>query len=128
MRVAIVADIGAVIPRWLLALPLAAPGVVASVAASAFWNPIGNAPMIGLITTRTPAALRAKVMTALITFVVLAGPLGLVAAGPLIEAVGPRTFFLIIAAGMTVSAAYFVFIALRADRAELAAAPATGTA
>ena len=128
LRVAAVANIGGVLPRWLLGLPLAAPGVVGAIAASSFWNPIGNAPMIGLITTRTPVVLRAKVMTALVTFVVLAGPVGLVAAGPLVEAVGPHTFFLIIAAGMTASAAYFVFIALRADRAELAVAPVTGRA
>jgi MFS family permease len=125
MRIAAVAVVAGVLPRWLLALRLPAPGVMGAIGASGFWNPIGNAPMIGLMTTRTPPALRAKVMTALVTFATLAGPLGLGFAGPLIEAVGPRTFFLLVAVGMSASALYFAYIALRADRAELRAAMAT---
>jgi MFS family permease len=125
MRIATVAVLASVLPRWLLALRLPAPGVMGAIGASSFWNPISNAPMISLMTTRTPPALRAKVMTALVTFATLAGPLGLGFAGPLIDAVGPHTFFLLVAAGMSVSAAYFAFIALRADRAELQAAMAT---
>jgi MFS family permease len=125
MRVAAIAVIAGVIPRWLLALRLPAPGVMGAIGAGSFWNPIGNAPMISLMTTRTPPALRAKVMTAVVTFAVLAGPLGLGLAGPVIEAVGVHVFFLLVAAGMTLSALYFAFVALRADRAELGAALAT---
>ena len=35
-----------------------------------------NAPLIGVITIRTPEAVRAKVMTGVITLAVLAGPSG----------------------------------------------------
>ena len=79
--------------------------------------------MVGVMTMRTPAALRAKVMTALVTFVVLAGPVGLAAAGPVIEWLGPRPFFLVVAAGMSATALYFVSVALRADRAETVRKP-----
>ena len=72
--------------------------------------------MISIVTVRTPSALRAKVMTAIVTFATIAGPIGLIAVGPLLGALGPRTVFLIIAGGMTASALFFVRVALRADR------------
>ncbi|MFN2471767.1 MAG: MFS transporter [Gaiellaceae bacterium] len=121
LRLAAVSSVAAALPRWLLSLGLPAQGVVGAVAASSFWNPIGNAPMLGVMTIRTPPELRAKVMTAVVTFVVLAGPVGLVAAGPLIEALGPQRFFLVIAAGMTAVSVYFAFVTLRAERVSHAA-------
>ena len=44
-------------------------------------HPLINAPMFGVITTRTPPALLPKVMTAIITLATVAGPLGLLVAG-----------------------------------------------
>jgi MFS family permease len=117
LRLSAFASLAGVAPRWLLSLGLPAPGVVGAVATSFFWNPISNSPILGVLTVRTPPALRAKVMTALVTFATLAGPLGLIAAGPLIEAAGPRVFFLIVAAGMTTTSSYFAVVALRVDRA-----------
>ena len=76
-------------------------------------QPLVNAPVIGLMTTRTPEALRPKVMTAVLTVAMLAGPIGLALAGPLLEALGTRPVFVIIAAGMTVFALYFASVALR---------------
>lgn len=74
--------------------------------------------MISVITVRTPPALRAKVMTAVVTFATVAGPLGLVAVGPLLGVLGARTGFGLIAGGMTASALFFVGVALRADQHE----------
>jgi MFS family permease len=108
-----VAGIASVLPRWLLGIELPVAGVVAVLAASAFWNPIGNAPMLGIFTLRTPPALRAKAMTALITFATLAMPAGLILVGPLLEAWGPRPVFLVLAAGMTASSLFFAWVALR---------------
>ncbi|MBD0347822.1 MAG: MFS transporter [Thermoleophilia bacterium] len=125
LRIAAVSTLAGTAPRWLLAANLPAPGVVGAVAASAFWNPIGNAPIIGVFTVRTPPALRAKAMTAIITFATLAGPVGLALAGPTIEWLGPQLFFLVVAAGMSVTALYFAFVCLRADRRNLHAAPAS---
>ena len=51
------------------------------VAAFAFFSPLVNAPIIGMLTVRTPEALRPKVMTAVMTVATIAGPLGFLAAG-----------------------------------------------
>ena len=56
---------------------------------SALFGPLINAPLIGVITMRTPEALRPKVMTAVITAAMLASPIGLLIAGPLLEWLGP---------------------------------------
>jgi hypothetical protein len=113
-----------VMPRWLLALPLSAPGVVGAVAASAFWNPIGNAPMLGVMTTRTRRAARQGHDQGRLRHA--RRPLGLAAAGPVIETVGTSAFFLLMAGGMALSVGYLVFVALRADRAALVGAEAPG--
>ena len=60
-----------------------------ALATSSFFSPLVNAPLIGVITMRTPEALRAKVMTAVLTTALLAGPIGLLVAGPLLESWGP---------------------------------------
>ena len=65
---------------------------------SAIFGPLVNAPLLGVLTTRTPTGLRPKVMTALITFAMLAGPVGLLVAGPLLERFGPHAVFGVVAA------------------------------
>lgn len=101
------------LPIWLLALELPAIGVMAALFASSAFGPLVNAPLIGVITMRTPAALRAKVMTAVLTFAMLAGPVGLLAVGPLLEAWGPRPVFLLIAAGQLAATLFFAVVVLR---------------
>ena len=113
LRLAALAGMLAVLPRWLLGVELPAYAVVGVLAAATFWNPIGNAPMVSLLTVRTPPALRAKVMTTVITFATVGAPAGLFAVGPLLDAVGPRPVLLGIAACMTVTSSFFVVIALR---------------
>jgi tellurite resistance protein TehA-like permease len=49
----------------------------------------------------------------LLTIAMLAGPIGLAAVGPLLQAFGTRPVFVIIAAGMTVFALYFASVAIR---------------
>src|SRR5439155_19810996 len=95
---------------------LAAIGIMAVLFVSAIGIPVANAPLIGLLTVRTPVALRAKVMTAVMTFVTVASPLALIGAGPLLDAWGATPVFLLVAAGLTFSSLFFVAIALRALR------------
>ncbi len=101
------------LPIWLLVLPLPAVGVVAALATSALFGPLINAPIIGAITMRTPDALRPKVMTAVITLAMLAGPFGLLIAGPLLQSFGPQSVFLLVAAGETLAVIPFTVFAFR---------------
>jgi MFS family permease len=113
LHVATFSVIAGTVPKWLLGFDLSETGIVLVLAASSFWSPVGNAVLIGLMTVRTPPALRAKMLTAVITFATIAGPIGLVLAGPALGAFGAQAVFLAIAAGMTVSALWFSAVALR---------------
>jgi MFS family permease len=113
LKLAAVGIVAMSLPIWLLGLDLPLWATMAALFVSTVPQPLVNAPVIGLMTTRTPEALRPKLMTALLTVAMLAGPVGLAAAGPLLEALGTRPVFVIIAAGMTVFALYFASVALR---------------
>jgi MFS family permease len=116
IRLAAVALVALTLPIWLLAIELPAGAVVGALLVSSLFGPLVNAPVIAVLTTRTPAALRAKVMTALLTFAMLAGPVGLLIVGPLLEWLGPHSVFGIVAAGETLSAVFFLLVALRQPR------------
>ena len=112
------------LPLPLLALDLPVAAIVTVLAVSSFFGPLVNAPLIGVITTRTPAALRPKVMTAVLTVAMLAGPLGLLVAGPLLESQGPHRVLLIVAIGQFLAAIPFATIAFRRPEATPPPAPA----
>jgi MFS family permease len=115
LRIAAVSIMAMMLPLWLLAVELPAWAVMLALVASAIPQPLVNAPIVSLIVGGAPEALRPKVMTSLLTVAMLAGPIGLVTAGPLLESFGPRPVFLLIAAGMTLFAAFFAWTALRHD-------------
>jgi predicted MFS family arabinose efflux permease len=127
IRLGAVSLVALTVPIWLLPLGLPAPGVMAVLFLSSAFGPLVNAPLIGVITMRTPEALRPKVMTAVLTFAMLAGPLGLLAVGPLLAGIGVYKVFLVIAAGQTLASTIFAVAAARAPRrgadAEAVAAP-----
>jgi len=108
MRLAGAAVVGLSLPLWLLVphTPLAV--VIAALAVSGFCNPLINAPYIGMLSTRVPRALQAKVMQAIITANQIAGPLGYALAGPLFVWLGLQTTYGIVAGLATVAAANFV--------------------
>jgi MFS family permease len=113
IRLAAVSLVALALPIWLLALELPALGVMAVLFVSSIFGPLVNAPLIGVITMRTPEALRAKVMTAVLTFALLAGPVGLFVVGPLLQAWGPHPVFLLIGAGELAATLFFAAIVLR---------------
>ena len=113
LRIAAVSIVAMMLPLWLLGVELPAWAVMLALFASAVPQPLVNAPIVSLIVGGAPEALRPKVMTSLLTLAMLAGPIGLLAAGPLLESFGPRPVFLLIAAGMTFFAAFFAWIAVR---------------
>jgi MFS family permease len=124
LKLAAVGIVALSLPIWLLGFELPLWATMAALFASTISQPLVNAPVIGVMTTRTPEALRPKVMTAVLTIAMLAGPIGLVAAGPLLEAFGTSAVFVIIAAGMTVFALYFASVALRFGPRDVTEAPA----
>jgi MFS family permease len=113
LKLAAIGIVALPLPIWLLGLDLPLWATMAALFVSTLPQPLVNAPVIGLMTTRTPEALRPKLLTALLTIAMLAGPIGLAAAGPLLQAFGTRPVFVIIAAGMTVFALYFASVAIR---------------
>lgn len=121
LRLGATAFVALTLPVFALALELPVPAVMTALAASSFFGPLVNAPLIGVITTRTPEAIRAKVMTAVLTTAMLAGPLGMVVAGPLLQAWGPHPVFLLVATGQLLATIPFAVVAFGTRTAERAA-------
>jgi predicted MFS family arabinose efflux permease len=116
IRLGAVALVALTVPIPLLGLPLPAAAVIAVLFTAAIFGPLVNAPLIGVLTTRTPEALRPKVMTGVITMALLAGPIGLLVVGPLLASWGPRPVLLFVAVGQFLASLPFAFVALRRER------------
>jgi predicted MFS family arabinose efflux permease len=123
LRLGAGAFVALTLPVFALAIELPVPLVLVALAMSSFFGPLVNAPLIGVITMRTPEAVRAKVMTAVLTMAMLAGPIGLLLAGPLLEAWGPRPVFLLVAAGQLLATIPFAVVAFGGGGTEPAATP-----
>jgi MFS family permease len=123
LRLGAAAFVALTLPVFALAIELPVPLVLVALAMSSFFGPLVNAPLIGVITMRTPEAVRAKVMTAVLTMAMLAGPIGLLVAGPLLQAWGPRPVFLLVAAGQLLATIPFAVVAFGGERTEPAATP-----
>ena len=78
-----------------------------------------NAPMMGLITTRPPVALRAKVLTSVMTASALGGPVGRLAVGPVYRLWGNAGVWIMIAGGLSVGTALFIVAAIRGSGSEV---------
>jgi MFS family permease len=127
LRLASAGILLATLPLWALAAPLPWTAAAVALFACGICLPLVNAPAMGLITTRPPVALRAKVMTGVMTASALGGPAGRLAVGPIYEWRGLGVMFCAVAFTMSLGAILFVTVALRADRSPLLASPA-GTA
>jgi hypothetical protein len=92
-----------------------------------FCAPLVNAPMIAVLTVRTPPSLRPRVMSVTMTLSTVIGPLGFLAAGEALQYVGLSPVFLVVAAGFTLGAVAFAAAIGNGDVAA-AAAPASGLA
>ena len=123
LRLGATAFVALTLPVFALAIELPVPAIVVALALSSFFGPLVNAPLIGVITMRTPEAVRAKVMTAVITLAVLAGPAGMLIAGPFLESWGARPIFLLVAVGQLLAVIPFAVVAFGSR--EAASAPAT---
>lgn len=116
LRLGATAFVALTLPVFALSLDLPVPAVMVALAMSSFFGPLVNAPLIGVITMRTPEVIRAKVMTSVLTMAMLAGPLGMVVAGPLLEAWGPHPVFLLVATGQLLATIPFAIVAFGGEQ------------
>jgi MFS family permease len=103
-------------PLMLLGLALPAVGAMAVLFASGL-GAVASAPMMALFTTRAPAHLRAKVMTAMITIVTVSGPFAVIALGRLLESFDVREILFALGVGRIFMAALFIIVVRRAGAA-----------
>jgi predicted MFS family arabinose efflux permease len=106
------------LPLFLLAPHTPWPVAMVIVGAFAFFTPLVNAPVIGLLTVRTPAELRPKVMTAVMTVASMAGPFGFIAAGYILRHVELGPFFVGLPALLTLGGLAFAAVLLRDQEPE----------
>ena len=123
VRLVSVAIVAMALPLWVLAVQMPWALVIVVLAAFGFCAPLVNAPLIAVLTVRTPEALRPKVMTAVMTISGIVGPLGFLAAGFGLQYVSLTLVFFLVAAGFTLGALAFS-AAVRNGDVQQAAPPA----
>ena len=101
------------IPMWVMPFLPPWPVVFVALFVATFFTPLINGPLIAVLTARTPEALRALVITAVITINTLAMPLGFLVAGQVLERWGVAPLFLGTVVGITAMAVVYAAIALR---------------
>ena len=125
LRLAAVAIVAMALPLWLLAIPMPWAIVIVVLGAFGLCAPFVNAPMMAVMTVRTPEPLRPKVMTAVMTIANVIGPLGFLAAGFGLQYVSLKLVFLLAAAGFTVGAFVFSAAVRNGDAAAAPSVPET---
>jgi len=113
LKLAAVAIVAMPLPLFLLSFSVACAAVKEIVAAVGFCTPLVNAPLMGVLTVRTPEALRAKVLTAVIGVASMAGPLGFVVAGQSLRFVPLSRIIDVLPALLVVGSLTFAWVALR---------------
>ena len=113
LKLAAVAIVAMPLPLFLLAPHLPWGAALVVVGAFSFFTPLVNAPVIGVLTVRTPADLRPKVMTAVMTVATLAGPFGFITAGYALRHVALGSFFIALPALLTLGGLAMAAVLLR---------------
>ena len=112
LRLATAGIVWVSLPLLLLGLDLPAAGVMAVMFAAGL-GAVATSPIMAILTTRAPSELRAKVMTAVITIVTIAGPVAVIATGRLLEYMDVRTFLFAMAIGRVAMAIAFAVVVPR---------------
>ena len=113
LKLAAVAIVLMPLPLFLLAPRTPWPVAMLILGGFAFFTPLVNAPVIGILTVRTPAELRPKVMTAVMTVATMAGPFGFIAAGYILRHVSLSSFFVGLPALLALGGLAFAAVVLR---------------
>jgi MFS family permease len=124
LRLAGFAVLAFALPIWVLPFLPPWPVVFVALFVATLFAPLVNGPLIAVLTARTPEALRAKAMTAVISINTLAAPLGFLLAGQVLEHWGVVPLFTAVVAGMTWMALVFAAIVFRHREADVAPEPA----
>jgi predicted MFS family arabinose efflux permease len=127
LRLSGLAILAFAVPLWVMPFLPPWPVVLVALFTATFFAPLINGPLIAVLTARTPEALRALVITAVIAINTLAMPLGFLVAGQVLEHWGVAPLFLATVAGVTTMAIVYSAIVLRyrdEDAAFVAAAMA----
>lgn len=128
LKLAAVAIVAMPLPLFLLAPSLPWGAAMVVVAGFAFFTPLVNAPVIGMLTVRTPAELRPKVMTAVMTVATMAGPFGFIAAGYALRHVALGPFFVALSSLLALGGLGMAAILLRHARGATDDVPVPGVA
>ncbi|MFD3606779.1 MFS transporter [Streptomyces atroolivaceus] len=88
VRLACTALVCVALPLWTLLVPVPASVLVVAVGLSSAAAPLANAPLMGLLSARLPDGFGPKVLQAVVTISTLAGPLGFLAAGVVLDRAG----------------------------------------
>jgi predicted MFS family arabinose efflux permease len=113
LKLAALAIVAMPLPLFLLSPTTPWPVATVIIGVFAFFVPLVNAPIVGLLTVRTPAELRPKAITGFMTVATMAGPLGFIAAGYLLRHVTIGSFFIGLPALLTLGSLVFAAVLLR---------------
>jgi predicted MFS family arabinose efflux permease len=125
LRLAALGILAFSLPLWVMPFLPPWPVVFGALFTAMLFTPFVNGPLLAVITSRTPEALRPKVMTALISANTIAAPLGYLLAGQILEHWGVVPLFTLVVAGITSLAVLFAAFAWRQGDVEPLAEPAT---
>ncbi len=117
-KLAALALVAMPLPLFLLSPTTPWPVAALIVGVFAFFVPLVQAPITGLLTMRTPAELRPKVFTGFMTLATMAGPFGFIAAGYILRRVALGHFFLGLPALLMLGSLAFAAVLLRQQRGE----------
>ena len=106
---------GQALPLWLLTMELPAVVYSGALLVSGLANGLVNPSIHTLMTLRIPAPLRPTVMTSMMVVFVVAQPLGVFGAGPILDAFGVQPVLVAFATVQTVTMALISLTALRAQ-------------
>jgi uncharacterized membrane protein YsdA (DUF1294 family) len=125
LRLSAIAIVAMPLPLFLLSPTTPWPIAVLVIGLFGFFVPLVNAPIVGLLTMRTPAELRPKAMTGFMTVATMAGPFGFIAAGYALRHVALGPFFIVLPALLVLGGLAFAAVLMRhSDTAQLEAVPA----
>lgn len=111
----IAACIGLGVPFWLLVPHVPLTVMVAALAIVGFANPMANAPIFGILTTRVPPAVFPQVVQTIIVSNQVVRPAAYATAGVLFTSLGLHTVYAIAAVLATVASTNFILAILAED-------------